>query len=350
MKTVIRKTCLILMVFILVSCGGSTASFTVSFDSRGGNEISEITVQKGKTAELPVPVRPGYTFEGWYSSPDLSAAFTKDDKVTENVTLYAKWSQETRTVRYNTGTDEPIEPEVLVYGEAFGVPKMRQTKEGYRFDGWYTDSAMTQPFEGTDALEQDLTLYAKWTELQYVELQVMNLVNIKDEGMPNGCEGASLLMALQSTGHALDYSYQSFMKNVPYSPDASPYKGFAGSPWENTALIDAIMPEPLAKWANQYGNGKDISGCELSDLIDCLYEGHPVVVWTSVQFVPSVLDRYDWGVFKTNYNVMTLYGYDEGTDRFLVADPTGYNGGSYWVNRQVFLNSWACLKGAVEVW
>ncbi len=350
MNTIIRKIFLILMIFILTACGKKTpASFTVTFDTRGGGIIAPVTVKKGQKAELPVPKRDGYSFGGWYSSPDLSAAFTGDDAVTEDLTLYASWSKQTRRVTFVTGTDEAMESETVVYGEGFSVPKAL-SREGYRFEGWYTDPSYEQLFEGTDALLQDLTLYAKWKELLSRELPVMNLIDINEEGLKNGCEGAALLMALQSTGHALDYTYQSFMKNVPYSPDDSPYKGFAGSPWEDTNQIDAIMMGPLAEWANQYGNGKDITGCVLDDLKECLDNGHPVVVWTSIQFYPSALERYAWGSFKTWYNVMTLIGYDEASNTFLVADPTGWKEGKYSVSAQTFLNSWSCLRGAVEIW
>lgn len=40
------------------------------------------------------------------------------------------------------------------------------TKEGYRFDGWYTDSNFTQPITQIETnSSQDYTLYAKWTFL-----------------------------------------------------------------------------------------------------------------------------------------------------------------------------------------
>ena len=347
-KTIITKTLLVIIAFLLVSCR-RTVSFTVSFDTRGGSPVSEITVSKGDKIDLPKTEREGFTFNGWFSSPDLSAQWTADDTVQENMTLYAGWAKQKKTVSFVTGTDETMEPETVTYGESYPVPKAL-SREGYRFEGWFTDPSFEQPFEGTDSLTEDLRLYAKWKELLSVELPVMNVINSVEEGFAHGCEGAALLMALQSTGHALDYTYQSFMKNVPYSPDESPYKGFAGSPWEETNLIDAIMPEPLASWANQYGNAKDISGCILDDLRECLNNGHPIVVWTSIQFYPSAIERYNWGNFKTWYNVTLLTGYDEAAGTFTIADPSGWKDGKYTVSAQTFLNSWQCLRGAVEIW
>ncbi len=35
-------------------------------------------------------------------------------------------------------------------------------KEGYRFDGWYSDSELTQPYDFETAVDKDVRIYAKW--------------------------------------------------------------------------------------------------------------------------------------------------------------------------------------------
>jgi uncharacterized repeat protein (TIGR02543 family) len=37
-------------------------------------------------------------------------------------------------------------------------------REGYVFDGWYSDSALTKPFDFSATVTSSITLYAKWTE------------------------------------------------------------------------------------------------------------------------------------------------------------------------------------------
>ena len=46
-----------------------------------------------KYGTLPTPVRAGYTFDGWYTSPDFTTKITDDTIVTaaEDHTIYAKW-------------------------------------------------------------------------------------------------------------------------------------------------------------------------------------------------------------------------------------------------------------------
>ena len=349
-----KSWCRLFLIFVLMISAGcsekQSVQYSVSFDTRGGQQIMPVMVDKNHPIEVEDPVREGYTFEGWYSSPDLSAKWDKNDKVTEDTVLYASWSKQTRTISFETNGADPIEPITLKYGESFSMPSLTISKEGYGFQGWFYDRNFTNPYSGSFEVTEDVTFYAEWKELTYAEIKVMNLISQKDYGMVNGTEAASLLMALQSAGHALDYNFASFVKNIPYSTDGTPVTGFAGDPWADTEQIDGILPEALETWANNYGSAKNISGCEMEDLIGCILEGHPVVVWLTNAFQATQPVNYPWGAYKTNVCVMTLYGYDEGNNSFLVADPTGRNDGLYWVSYKTFQNVWTVYPGAVEIW
>ena len=65
----------------------------VSFDTNGGTAMSQRSiVENGQLQQPTPPVRNGYVFEGWYKD----AAYTQPAEfpltITENITLYAKWS------------------------------------------------------------------------------------------------------------------------------------------------------------------------------------------------------------------------------------------------------------------
>lgn len=51
----------------------------------------------------------------------------------------------------------------LVHKKNFVFNPDFPSREGYSFDGWYTDSARTTPFQNK-AITDNLTLYAKWTK------------------------------------------------------------------------------------------------------------------------------------------------------------------------------------------
>ena len=68
--------------------------YIVSFDSRGGSEVPQSKVDKnGKLIAPKQPKRNGYLFAGWYKDESCSVLWDFDiDKVSGNITLYAKWS------------------------------------------------------------------------------------------------------------------------------------------------------------------------------------------------------------------------------------------------------------------
>lgn len=66
---------------------------TVTFDSNGGSAVPSQKVFKNGQAKRPSnPTRAGFTFVGWAKDSALTVPFKfATDKITEDVTLYAKW-------------------------------------------------------------------------------------------------------------------------------------------------------------------------------------------------------------------------------------------------------------------
>ncbi len=67
----------------------------VTFNSQGGSAVTPATVSLGGTVTRPAdPTRSGYTFGGWYTEADCTNAWNfTTDAVTGDITLYAKWTQ-----------------------------------------------------------------------------------------------------------------------------------------------------------------------------------------------------------------------------------------------------------------
>lgn len=84
----------------------SIESYTVSFDVKGGNEtIDAQTVEYNGTITKPTdPTKDGYTFGGWYTSSYYITEFSFTSKITKSLTLYAKWDEIPKTVKYELGT------------------------------------------------------------------------------------------------------------------------------------------------------------------------------------------------------------------------------------------------------
>ncbi len=74
------------------SGGGGVSSYTVKFETDGGSTIKSQSISKNKTITEPtIPVKDGYTFDGWYTDEELTNKYDFTTKVTKSFTLYAKW-------------------------------------------------------------------------------------------------------------------------------------------------------------------------------------------------------------------------------------------------------------------
>lgn len=68
-----------------------------------------------------------------------------------------------RTIKFHTNTTTTTIPNQTVYDSEYVTkPTEALTKDGYLFDGWYTDEACTNKFEFETAVSGNLDLYAKW--------------------------------------------------------------------------------------------------------------------------------------------------------------------------------------------
>ena len=145
--------------------------YTVSFDAQGKNiELHSQQIKKNGKAVKPEPTVDGYAFGGWYTDVASQNPFDFETPITEDKTLYAKWTIVPYTITYVMGGGEnsdanpasyTVEDETIVLKD----PKVRT---GYQFDGWYYDSEhshlATQFSEGTFG---DVSLYAKWVPNLY---------------------------------------------------------------------------------------------------------------------------------------------------------------------------------------
>ncbi|SDB01789.1 InlB B-repeat-containing protein [Eubacterium oxidoreducens] len=68
-------------------------NYTVMFESNGGSDVDSQTVREGKRVKQPeMPEKEGYYLEGWFADEDLTQPWDfSANRVTDNITLYAKW-------------------------------------------------------------------------------------------------------------------------------------------------------------------------------------------------------------------------------------------------------------------
>lgn len=154
-----------------LACFGA-AEYTVKFLGLYGKLLSSQTVAAGGSVEIPAaPEEEGYTFKGWR---DLATGrmVTEVANVTADMTIQAVYEAKLATVTLfldgGSFTDTKYQTEYSVqYGEEFVAlpPENALTREGYTFDGWYSDIHYKKQFTSESRIYESLILYAKWTEI-----------------------------------------------------------------------------------------------------------------------------------------------------------------------------------------
>ncbi len=122
------------------------------------------------------PERTGYTFEGWLKNDASGERITGIEKGSiGNISLYASWSANSYTVRYNSNYGENIcLTDDFTYGVAGKLSSDVFTRTGYSFVGWATASTGEAVYENGEEIA-DLSpvngdvidLYAVWQAIEY---------------------------------------------------------------------------------------------------------------------------------------------------------------------------------------
>lgn len=80
----------------------------INFNTNGGNEINNIVYSYGLnslTNRLPIPIKEGYTFDGWYLEKSYKTEIKNvpfpEFKTNNVITLYAKWNKKETTSKNN---------------------------------------------------------------------------------------------------------------------------------------------------------------------------------------------------------------------------------------------------------
>jgi uncharacterized repeat protein (TIGR02543 family) len=137
----------------------------VSFDAQGGSPAPEArAVNSGATITKPSdPVKTGHVFVGWFASLSEETAWDFSvDTVTENITLYAKWTAREYAVTFDSRGGGSVAGQTVPYGGKVAEPTT-PVNGSLALEGWYREAAYANKWDfAVDTVSGALTLYAKW--------------------------------------------------------------------------------------------------------------------------------------------------------------------------------------------
>ena len=189
---------------------GEIKFYTLSFQTADGSAIASRQYKPNDYLAAPAdPVKEGYVFAGWYQDAQYAKQFNfaGNRMPAKDITVYAKWN-ETPVIRFDSAGGSEVKEIAGEAGDKISAPAA-PVKEGFIFDGWYTDESYTSVYEFTAMPEKSVTVYAKWHEQKKDVALKLHINN-------PGFEGATVLSVTQDEGTILqdDSVLAAFQKEI----------------------------------------------------------------------------------------------------------------------------------------
>lgn len=264
--------------------------------------------------------RTGYTFEGWYTDEELTNKVSFISKsMLGDITLYAKWTLNMRTVTYCLGggtnsTDNPTSYTVIDGDIDLEMPM----RSGFYFKGWYIDPTYLTEIQSidTDAIEE-IVIHATWSN--YCE--ETTLEKSGDVYLIQSFDDLNE-MARVVAADPYTYAYATYKITTeincsgktldqPIGTETSP---FNGTVYGNSNLIyNLVLPETEGA-TGIFGVVGTLG--ELSNILTCKikYSGDADTVGALVGINYGIVDNCDTGIY-----VLGTYGYSFKSDNTILS-------------------------------
>lgn len=145
--------------------------YTITYVMNGGENASENPATYNVETETIVLVDPskmGYSFVAWFTNAEFTSEVVTEISLGShgNITLYANFAINEYTISFDTNGGSTVDPITQDYATSVTAPAA-PSRNGYRFDGWYSDKTLETVYTFTTIPAEDITLYAKWTLINY---------------------------------------------------------------------------------------------------------------------------------------------------------------------------------------
>ena len=142
-----------------------TADAIIHYTTDGTIPTTESTVYSQPFAiSSSVTVKAIAVKGGMINSEIASSSFTKQSSSSGGSST-PTYTTPTLTVIFNTDGGSTIDSKSIKQGSSIGeIPS--PTKDGFVFDGWYSDKELTKAYSTNTKITASTTLYAKWTKVE----------------------------------------------------------------------------------------------------------------------------------------------------------------------------------------
>ncbi len=154
------------------------------------------------------PTREGYNFKGWYLDKEWK---TNIKEIKEgswgDLTLYARWDPAQYTVKFDGKNKNAVlsATSIKVYFDRVYGDLPTATREGYIFDGWYTEDNVLITKDTVVSIAANHTLYAKWV----LDVKVENPTSNIETGRTLE-KGTKVMLSTATPGAYIYYTITTF--------------------------------------------------------------------------------------------------------------------------------------------
>jgi len=141
--------------------------YEVMYDTQGGSTVAGWIIGSNATITLPAaPTRPGFTFDGWFTTPTGGTAEGATyGPQTGDITFFAQWTRLPFAVIYEEHGGTVVADDSFFSGNTITLVDP-PTRTGYTFDGWFTAASGGTQYSATHSPpDGDLTIHAQWTPI-----------------------------------------------------------------------------------------------------------------------------------------------------------------------------------------
>ena len=189
-------------------------SHTVTFHDEDGSFLQTVEyrsdIKFGAFAFVPEAPE-GYEFAGWVYGDEGRTPVNADHEVTGDWHVYASYVKKevpaAKVFKVTfwdglTWTDDVVVE--VVEGEAVAAPADPECK-GYKFEGWFTDKALSQAYDFAAPVTEDMTLYAKWSKVEEAQKgeQAPVTPTDKNSGLPQTGDASMVAVGLTAASGAV---------------------------------------------------------------------------------------------------------------------------------------------------
>lgn len=194
----------------------TSATITFNYNYAGATNATATVDVGGKATQPEAPERDGYVFDGWYKEAACTNEFSFDTQITSDLEIFAKWEESAGdtvkvTFSYNYEGAGNYYTQTINSGRRITKPADPARNDGYAFINWYSDAACTQLYNFNTFLNQNTTIYAKWSKIHTFEAEYVNMTGMVGVGWSSSVEGLGLIDKDEINGGASNGFFVGYM-------------------------------------------------------------------------------------------------------------------------------------------